>query len=437
MSPAKWIFTGYLCIILIGCLLLSLPISSSGERIGLADSLFTATSSMCVTGLIVKDTPNDFSLFGHIVILILIQLGGLGYMTIGSLLFLIVGKRFSIRQSTVASEGISLMNRGNLRLLIKKIVLFTAFFEVVGMLLFTYSFAVRNYNHPLWLGLFHSVSAFCNAGFSLFSDSFVRFQSNPLFLLTASSLFIIGGLGFVVLAELFAKRKRGVSLHGRIVLVTTLVLIVTGSLGFFLSENGNLLKNHPIGVKILLSFFQTATPRTAGFTALNLGGASVSTLFFLLILMFIGASPGGTGGGIKTTTFSICFLSTLRYLQGKRNVNVFEKRLREEDIRRAFHIIIVSLFIITFGILVLSFEGLPFKRILFEEFSAFGTVGLSTGSLSTNGVSLSHDFSVLGKLIIIITMFAGRIGPLTLGFALLDRKELATYKYPEELVQIG
>jgi trk system potassium uptake protein TrkH len=437
MRPAKWIFTGYLCIILVGCLLLSLPVSSSGERISAVDSLFTATSSLCVTGLIVKDTPNDFSLFGHIVILTLIQLGGLGYMTIGSLLFLILGRRLSIRQSTVVSEGVSLMDRGNLRLLIKKIVLFTAIFEVSGMLIFTHSFAVRHYTHPLWLGLFHSVSAFCNAGFSLFSDSFIRFQNDSLFLLTAFSLFIIGGLGFVVLAELVTKRKKKLSLHSRIVLVTTLILIVTGSFLFFFLEDGNLLKNQPIGTRILLSYFQAATPRTAGFTALNMGGANNCTLFFILILMFIGASPGGTGGGIKTTTFSICFLSTLQYLEGKRNVNAFRKRIREEDIRRAFYIVVVSLALISFGVLVLSLEGLPFERVLFEELSAFGTVGLSTGSLSISGVSLSHDFSIVGKLMIIITMFAGRIGPLTLGFAFLERKELAIYKYPEELVQVG
>lgn len=437
MNTAKWIFTGYLCIILIGCLLLSLPISSSGERLDIVDSLFTATSSLCVTGLIVKDTPNDFSLFGHIVILILIQIGGLGYMTIGSLLFLAIGRRFSLRQSTVASKGISLVDTGGLRSLIKKIVLFTAIFEILGMLIFTHSFAVRDYNYPLWLGLFHSVSAFCNAGFSLFSDSFVRFQNDPLFLLTASSLFILGGLGFVVLAELVTKGKRKLSLHSRIVLVTTLILLVTGSVVFFLSENEGLLGGHRIGTKFLLSYFQMATPRTAGFTALDLSGASNFTLFFILILMFIGASPGGTGGGIKTTTFGICFLSTLQYLEGKRDVNAFGKRIREEDIKRAFYVVIVSLAIVSFGVLVLSLEGLPFERILFEELSAFGTVGLSTGSLSVKGVSLSYDFSILGKLMIIVTMFAGRIGPLTLGLAFLERKELATYRYSEELVQIG
>lgn len=437
MNPAKWIFTGYLCIILVGCLLLSLPISSSGERIDPVDSFFTATSSLCVTGLIVKDTPNDFSLFGHIVILVLIQLGGLGYMTVGSLLFLTLGRRFSIRQSTVTSEGISLMDRGDLRSLIKRILLFTIIFEVLGMLIFTHTFSVRNYNHPLWLGLFHSVSAFCNAGFSLFSDSFLGFQNDPLFLLTASSLFIIGGLGFVVLTELIARRRKRLSLHSHIVLVTTLILIVAGSIVFFFSENGNLLRNHSVGTKALLSYFEATTPRTAGFTVLNLGRANNCTLFFILMLMFIGASPGGTGGGIKTTTIGIFFLSTLQYLQGKKNVNAFGKRIREEDVRRAFHLIGISLALIAFGVLVLTLEGLPFRRILFEELSAFGTVGLSTGSLSMAGVSLSHDFSILGKIIIIITMFAGRVGPLTLGFALLEHRELTTFKYPEELVQVG
>jgi len=240
-----------------------------------------------------------------------------------------------------------------------------------------------------------------------------------------------------VLAELVTKGKRKLSLHSRIVLVTTLVLLITGSVVFFLSENGGLLGGHRIGTKFLLSYFQMATPRTAGFTALDLSGASNFTLFFILIFMFIGASPGGTGGGVKTTTFGICFLSTIQYLEGKRDVNAFGKRIREEDIKRAFYVVIVSLAIVSFGVLVLSLEGLPFERILFEELSAFGTVGLSTGSLFVKGVSLSHDFSILGKLMIIVTMFAGRIGPLTLGLAFLEHKELATYRYSEELVQIG
>ena len=437
MNPSKLIFTGYICIIVMGWLILSLPVSSSGEPLNTIDSLFTATSSICVTGLIVKDTPNDFSLFGHIIILILIQIGGLGYMTVGSLLFLTLRRRLSIRQSTVVSNSISVVDVGTLGLLIKRIVLFTLLFEGLGMFIFAYRFTLNGLKYPFWPGLFHSVSAFCNAGFSLFSNSFIGFQNDPVVLLTASTLFIIGGMGFIVLSEITAKKKKRLSLHARMVLLITSVLLVVGTLVFLFSESGNLLSGHTIWKKLLISYFQAATPRTAGFTALNLGYANTFTLFLLTILMFIGASPGGTGGGVKTTTFGICFLSALRYLQGKQDVNLLGKRINEDNIRRAFHIIILSLFLICLGILVLSLEGLPFERVFFEELSAFGTVGLSTGSLIRDGVSLSHDFSVIGKLMIIISMFVGRIGPLTLGLAILERKKTAAFRYSEESLQIG
>ncbi len=437
MKPSKWIFTGYLIIILVGFLLLSLPVSSKGGRINLVDSLFTATSSVCVTGLIVKDTPNDFSLFGHIVIIILIQLGGLGYMTMGSLFFLLIGRKLSIRQTAVASESVSLMDKGRLRALMLKIIVFTFVFEALGMFIFAYRFSLKGYSNPFWIGLFHSISAFCNAGFSLFSNSFAGFQDDPFVLLTASSLFIIGGLGFIALMEIFSGEKKRLSLHTRLVLITTLLLIISGTAVFLTVENGNLLSGYSMGKKVLLSFFQAATPRTAGFTVLNMGRATGFTLFFIALFMFIGASPGGTGGGIKTTTFSVCFLSIIRYLQGVKDVSVYKKRVREEDVKRAFYIVILSIFIVSVGILILSLEGLPFERILFEEFSAFGTVGLSTGSLTRSGVSLSYDFSLIGKLVIIITMFTGRIGPLALGMTFLERRISSAFRYPESLVQIG
>ncbi len=437
MKPAKWIFIGYLCIILVGWLLLSLPISSSGERLKIIDSLFTATSSVCVTGLIVRDTPKDFTLFGHIVILILIQLGGLGYMTIGSFLFLLLGRRLSIRQSAVASNEVSLMDRGRLGSLIKRVLVFTFAFELIGMLIFAHRFSLRGFENPLWLGLFHSVSAFCNAGFSLFSDSFIGFQNDPWVLLTGSSLFIIGGLGFITLSEIFGQRRKRLSLHTRLVLVTTLILIISASVIFFVVESDNLLKDSSIGERVLLSYFQAGAPRTAGFTALDMGRATSFTLFWTAILMFIGASPGGTGGGAKTTTFAVSLLAGLRYLQGRKDVSLYGKRVREEDIRRAFYVIILSVSLVCVGILILSYENLPFERVLFEQLSAFGTVGLSTGSLTRSSVSLSYDFSTLGKLVIIITMFVGRIGPLTLGMTFLDRRDLSAYRYPEEMVQIG
>jgi trk system potassium uptake protein TrkH len=443
-SPFRYISAVYILIILLGALLLKLPFANRG--LSLIDSLFTSASAICVTGLIVKDTALDFTLTGKAIILFLIQVGGMGYMAVASLFMTIFAIKPDKRQNLVVQQEFGLFSRDNTLTFLRLVVLTTFIFEMLGFIFLFLGFRDNfNVNETIVHAIFHSVSAFCNAGFSSFSNNLGSFANNPIIGLTVAFLFIIGGLGFIVIIDILERlkgEKRYLSEHSRIVIYTTLILIIAGTIAIYILEYGNTLGDNQIISKFIISFFTATTPRTAGFSLLDIGRLLPTTLLLLITFMFIGASPGGTGGGIKTTTFIIIGNFFTSRLRGLKSVNIEKRRIPEEQVNKALTLFLISLILIVIMIGFLSFSerGIINERgllpIVFEEVSAFGTVGLSMGSSVRPLLSLSHDFSVLGKLIIIITMLAGRIGPLTLVATVLKKKS-ESFQYPLAKVQIG
>jgi len=436
-QPAQVLAISFLITILLGTILLLLPISTNTGRISFINALFTATSATCVTGLIVVDTPNYFSLFGQIVILMLFQIGGLGIMTFTTLFLLARGKRISIKERFRVQEDFH-HSPVDVKSLVRDIFIFTFSFELIGAL---FLFIRWNKDFPslkaFYISLFHSVSAFCNAGFSLFSDSLVQYKDEWLINFVFFFLIICGGLGFLVLREIkdyfinFKKRKLKISLHTKLVLIMTSILIVVGAAFFLANENSHALKDLSWTAKIFASFFQVITPRTAGFNTIDLSTLNKATILFLIGLMFIGASPGSTGGGVKTTTIGVIFFFLKSKITGRESVNLFYRTLPSEVIIKAFTVVSLALGIIFLSSLTLFIieSTVPFETILFEVFSAFGTVGLSLG--------ITPHLSTLGKIVIIITMYVGRIGPLTLLYALGREKARGKFEYIEEKVMIG
>ena len=443
-SPFKSISFVYITLILLGSIFLKLPIANRG--ISFIDSVFTSTSAVCVTGLIVKDTAVDFTFTGKSIILFLIQIGGMGYMAVASLFMTIFAIKPDKRQNIVVQQEFGLFSRNNSLTFLRLVVLTTFIFEMVGFVLFLLGFKEAfNTNEAVAHAIFHSVSAFCNAGFSSFSNNLTDFTNTPIVGLTAAFLFIAGGLGFVVLIDVMERlkgEKRYLTEHSRIVLYSTIILIIFGFTCVYSLEYGNILSGNNIGDKFIISFFTATTPRTAGFSLINIGNLLPTTLLVIVFLMFIGASPGGTGGGIKTTTFIIIGNFFTSRLRGIKSVNIEKRRIPEEQVNKALTLFLISLILIISMICILSFterniiNKVGILSIIFEEVSAFGTVGLSMGSSTNPLLSLSHDFTVLGKLIIIITMLAGRIGPLTLVATVLKRKS-ESFQYPLAKVQIG
>ena len=443
-SPFRSISLIYISLIVLGAILLKLPVANRG--LSFIDSLFTSASAICVTGLIVKDTALDFTLAGKAIILFLIQIGGMGYMAVASLFMTIFAIKPDKRQNIVVQQEFGLFSRDNTLMFLRLVVLTTFIFEMLGFVFLFLGFRDSfNLNETIVHAIFHSVSAFCNAGFSSFSNNLGSFINTPIVGLTAAFLFIIGGLGFIVIIDILERlkgEKRYLAEHSRIVLYTTLILIVAGTTAVYILEYGNSLSNSNLISKLIVSFFTASTPRTAGFSLLDIGSLLPTTLLILIMFMFIGASPGGTGGGIKTTTFIIISNFFTSKLKGLKSVNIEKRRIPEEQVNKALTLFLISLILIVTMIGFLSFtERLIINErgilpIVFEEISAFGTVGLSMGSSIRPVLSLSHDFTVLGKLIIIITMLAGRIGPLTLVATVLKRKS-ESFQYPLAKVQIG
>lgn len=435
LSPNQVLVLGFLSLILLGTYLLHLPFASAREEpIKWIDALFTATSAVCVTGLIVLDTGNDFSLFGQWVILILFQIGGLGIMTFSTMFAFLLGRKISLRQRLIMQESLNQFSIGGLVRLAKYILLFTLFFEGLGTIFLYLNWHQLAGSHdPLFLSFFHAVSAFCNAGFSLFGDSLEQFNLNIGVNLTFLILIVLGGIGFLVLIELyeFPKRHR-VSLHSKLVLVVTIILIVIGTVGIFLLERNNSETLQPLLLKgrILGSLFQSTTARTAGFNTIPIGYLGNATLFLIIILMFIGASPTSTGGGIKTTTFSIAFLWMYYTLKGRRHLYLFCRQISNKILNNAWAILMLSMgWIFITTLLISYFEEFDFIELLFEIVSAFGTVGLSTGITSL--------LSPAGKIIIILTMFLGRLGPLSLALSLIIDRHPESIQYPTEHVMVG
>ena len=428
LSPAQTIIIGFAAMILAGGVLLSLPVASeSGRPTPFLTALFTATSATCVTGLVVVDTADHYSAFGEAVILALIQLGGFGYMTSWALFALILGWRIGLRQRIILSETHSLYDVGGVVRFTRRIVLLALGIEAIGAAVLTLRWLREvPVGRALYLGVFHSISAFNNAGFDLMGgfQSLRAFAGDPVITLTLAALIIIGGLGFSVLFNLGARH---LTLHSRTVLLTTGVLIAFGAALIALLEFGNpkTLGGLTAPARALAAFFQAVTPRTGGFSTVDIGALTQPTLVLIVALMFIGASPGGTGGGIKTTTFITPLVVILSTIRGAGEPTLFRRRLPVFVVYKAVTIALISVaFVLTMAVLLTLVERVDFLPALFEITSGFGTVGLSTG--------LTPRLSPLGQIIVMVTIFSGRIGLLTIAFGLTRRDRPPRIRYPEE-----
>jgi trk system potassium uptake protein TrkH len=439
----RFLIFGYLGIIAVGTALLLLPISTR-HGISLIDALFSSSSALCVTGLIVKNTAIDFTLFGKSVMLILIQIGGLGYMTLSTTFFFFTGRKISLRDRLLFKESINLLTYENLSRFAWRVFRITIAFELLGTVLLYPIFAQR-FSAPVALGhaFFHAVSGFCNAGFSTFSENMEMFSYSIPAPIIIAALFVLGGLGFIVISDIYTrfikKETKKLSVHTILVLRTTLALIVFGTLFILLVEYDRSLSGLPFIQKLMRAFFQAVTPRTAGFNTMSIALFSPVTLVLLMLFMFIGASPGGTGGGMKTTTVSLLILWARELMLGRygKDITSLKKRIPIEQAYRAFLILILSIFtVISAFFLIMLIENQTPLKVIFEIFSAFGTVGLSTGSSLNPFCSFSYDLSALGKLIIIGVMITGRVGTLTIGSALLKPHPLE-YAYAEEPIVVG
>lgn len=437
-NPPVVVLLSFLATIFVGTLLLILPAATvAGKETTLLDALFTSTSATCVTGLIVHDTGTHFTLFGQMVILGLIQVGGLGIMTISSAFALIMGQKLTIKSEAMIQNVVGESNKIDMMNLVKNIVLVTFLFELVGAigLYFTFNDHFASPARAMYSSAFHSISAFCNAGFSIFEDSFMSYRSNLNINFVITSLIIFGGIGFPVLIDIRKNivgkfRPHRLSLHSKIVLSATATLLLLGVIGFFIAEYHWEMEGFNLWDRVVSSYFQSVTTRTAGFNTIDMSQISRGSSFFTIILMFIGASPGSTGGGIKTTAVVIILVSVMAMLGGSRDVNVFQKKVSLEIIRKVMSLIAISLAVLFVMIyLLLLVEPYSMERLVFEAVSAFATVGLSMG--------ITPLLTSFGKSIIIMLMYLGRVGPLTMIFAISQHKVRMHYTYPEDKINIG
>lgn len=444
IRPERVLAGGFLVLILVGAALLALPFASaSGQSIGLFDSLFTATSAVCVTGLVAVDTGTALSLFGQVTLLVLIQLGGLGFMIFATLIMMALGRRITLRERMVIRESMSATDLSGLLRLTLWYGAMALVIEGAGAVLLALRLVpLYGWKKGLYYAVFHAVSAFCNAGFDLFGhySSLTAFAGDPLILLIIALLIILGGLGFSVILEVIRHHRGGrrLSLHTKVVLTATAGLLLVGTLFFALTEWHNpltLAKDDAAPAQRLLNaFFQSVTMRTAGFNSVDLAEMKESSKLMAVLLMFIGASPASTGGGVKTTTMSVLLLILISVIRGDEHVNVFGKRLPTGLMRRALAILFIDLMILLGCTMLLTLaenEGLPFLDLLFESASALATVGVSAVG--------TPKLSFLSRLTLIPVMYFGRVGPLTLALALAHKQSDTQnrIKYPEENIMIG
>lgn len=431
ISPARILVVGFLSIIFLGAIILALPISSaSGEYTSFVDTLFTSTSAVCVTGLVVVDTGTYWSSFGKLVIITLIQVGGLGFMTITTFGAIVMGKKIGIKNRILMKESLGQDNMQGIVYLAKKIIIGTFIIELIGAIILSSQFIPKfGIQEGVAKGLFHSISAFCNAGFDTMGNfsSLVGFQTNFILNLTIMALIILGGLGFTVIFDLLRNRKfKRLTLHSKLVIVMTVFLIVSGAALFYVLERNNpeTMGQMTELEKMMASAFQSVSPRTAGFNTVSQAALTDSSLFLTILLMFIGGSPASTAGGIKTTTLAVIILAAVAFVRNK-DVEVFGKRINYSIVNKAVTIIVIALSAIIFSTMILSIENpdINFLWIIYEVVSAFGTVGLSTG--------ITPTLTILSKIILISAMFAGRVGTLTIIMALSRRRKTADYQLPE------
>ncbi len=443
-EPTQIMVIGFATVILIGGLLLNLPIASqSGESVGLLNALFTATSAVCVTGLVVVDTATYWSGFGQVVIIMLIQVGGLGFMTIATLFSLIIKKKINLRERLLIQEALNQIDLSGLVKLTRYVLLITFLIEGTGALLLSTVFIPQfGIAKGIWYSVFHAISAFCNAGFDLMGSvtgpfsSLTSYVNNFTITITISALIVFGGLGFPVILDVIKHKKISkLTIHSRIVLFTTAMLIVVGMILILLLEYDNPDTLGPLGFggKLLASLLQSVTPRTAGVNSIDLAAMHESSIFIMIILMFIGASPASTGGGIKTTTLATLILTVKSFILGKEDIEIYERRIDMSTVKKSVGIFFIGIIVVVFGTLIISVTDPDFTVLEagYEVVSAFATVGLSIGG--------SPNLSVLGKIFIMLFMFMGRVGSLTIFMALYSKgiKKNTTIRYPEGKILVG
>ena len=440
-DPARVTAAGFVGLILFGTALLSLPAASTGPRLSFIDALFTACSAVCVTGLVVVDTGADLSFLGQTVVLILIQIGGLGIMTVSTILLLLLARPFGFSTYHYVSSGYHHGEGLSVKRLVKGILLFTLSIEALGAgLIFVYIHATTvTQAHAAWWAVFHAVSAFCNAGFGLESDSLVSFQGSFLINAVFMALIILGGLGFLVLDELWgrlrSKAKTRLSLHSKLVLSSSAILLLFGAVVYLVLESGRSLAGLDWPTRILISLFQSTTTRTAGFNTADLGLLSDATLLVMMALMFIGASPGSCGGGIKTTTLAVLAATVKARITGQAKPNLFNRSLSDNSVGRAATLMAgATIIVFGFAVLILFFTPPSADRgflvkVIFETVSAFGTVGLSLG--------ITPELTGPAKFLVVVLMFIGRLGPLTMVHLLARGGRKDKFYHAEESVMIG
>ena len=438
LSPARLISLGFILVILVGTGLLMLPFASKGEPAGFLDALFTATSSTCVTGLVVRDTFTGWTSFGQAVILFLIQLGGLGFMTVITMISFALGKHLGLYNRKILMQSAGNVSLGGVGSLIRRIIPFTFLFELSGAAVLAVRFVPKfGWGRGIWFSVFHSISAFCNAGFDLMGAeapyaSLTSFKTDPLVTLTISGLVIIGGLGFLVWRDISQSKLHWskYQLHTKLVITTTAVLLIGGWILFMVLESNASLEGLSFGDKLLASFFEAVTPRTAGFNTVDLNSMSNSGNMLTNILMLIGGSPGSTAGGIKTTTIAVLILSTIASARGHTRVTAFRFNIDRDLIRQACSIVCLYLIMaITAIVAICAFDPVGVKEVMFEVNSAIATVGLSLG--------ITPALSAASHVVLVLLMYAGRIGVLTFILAFSERSTEPPVDRPNGKLLIG
>lgn len=435
LSSFQIILLGFATVILIGAFLLMLPISNkTGEWTPFIDTLFTSTSAVCVTGLIVFDTATHWTMFGQIIILLLIQIGGMGVVTVAASFALLSGKKIGLFGRNTIKEAISAPNVGGIVRLTGFILKGIFLIEIIGALIMLPVFCKDYGAEGIWMAIFHSVSAFCNAGFDIMGTksgaftSLTSFSAQPIINIMIMLLIVIGGIGFLVWEDI-CKNKWHIKKYrtqSKIVLLVTGILIVVPTIYFFFFEFSNL----PIGERILASFFQAITPRTAGFNTVNLSIISETGLLLMIILMLIGGSPSSTAGGMKTTTLAVLFSSAISVFRKKDNAELMKRRIDDNTVKNAATIFLMYIVLFLFGGMIIStIEDLPLLTCLYETASAIGTVGLTLGITPTLGI--------ISKIILILLMFIGRVGGLTLIYAALGGNKKQVSKLPIDNITVG
>ncbi|MEQ6376960.1 TrkH family potassium uptake protein [Bacillaceae bacterium S4-13-56] len=433
ISPPQFLLLIFLLFIVFGTILLKIPAATHGS-ISWLDSLFTATSAMTVTGLVVVDTGTAFTIFGQMVILFLIQVGGIGIMTFAVFIFLVLGRKIGLKERLLVGNSLNQTSLGGLIRLVKRILLYSLIIEGIAFIFLTLRWGpMLGWRDAIYAAFFHSISAFNNAGFSIWSDSLSGYVGDPVINIIITLLFIIGGLGFTVLFDLWrTKEFHQLSLHSKLMIKSTIIINLLTMILFFVLEysNPDTIGSLSLGEKLWASYFQAVTPRTAGFNTLDIGSLQDPTLFFTIFLMFIGAGSASTGGGIKVTTFLAITLAATAYMRGKEDIDISERALSQGTVFRSLAISILSVGIIFLGLFILTISeyGESFIALFFEVVSAFGTVGLSMG--------ITASLSAIGKLVIICIMFIGKLGPLTLAFS-IAAPTTKLIRYPKEEILTG